>query len=303
MLSSATSRPLPGLPGLFPPNLWWYRPLMTNQTPYDSLARFLSIMAQLRKPNGGCPWDLKQTFETLKPLLIEEAYEVADAVDSGPTAVKEELGDLLSLIGLFSQIAREQGLFSFESVVEGISDKLVRRHPHVFGDTAVSGAAEVLKNWEAIKKQERADGGEPTKGLLDGIPRSLPALLTAQQVGERCHRVGFDWSDAAGVVEKIREEVQEFLTEAKEGAKNTENKSRMQEELGDLLFTLAQYSRHLGFNAEDALRAANTKFINRFKALEQLARERHGNTALSELGPEALEALWAEAKGLTPYSV
>jgi ATP diphosphatase len=276
---------------------------MADKTSHDSLTRFLSIMAQLRNPNGGCPWDLKQTFETLKPLLIEEAYEVADAVEVGPSAVKEELGDLVSLIGLFSQIAREQGLFSFESVVDGISDKLVRRHPHVFGETAVSGTDEVLKNWEAIKKQERAQGGEPTKGLLDGIPRSLPALLTAQQVGERCRRVGFDWGDAAGVVDKIREEVQEFLAEAQDGAKNTknsENKARMQEELGDLLFTLAQYSRHLGFNAEDALRASNSKFINRFKIVEQLARERHGDRALSDLGPDTLEALWAEAKGRIP---
>lgn len=272
---------------------------MSDRTSHDFLARFLSIMAQLRNPDGGCPWDLKQTFETLKPLLIEEAYEVADAVDSGPAAVKEELGDLVSLIGLFSQIANEQGLFSFESVVDGISDKLVRRHPHVFGNTEVSGSDEVLKNWEAIKKQERADGGEPTKGLLDGIPRSLPALLTAQQVGERCRRVGFDWSDEAGVVDKIREEVQEFLTEAKEAEKNIENKARMQEELGDLLFTLAQYSRHLGFNAEDALRTANAKFMNRFRALEQLARERHGDRALSEIGSEALEALWVEVKSRT----
>jgi ATP diphosphatase len=279
---------------------------MTTATTNPPLERFLQIMAKLRNPQGGCPWDLKQTFQTLKPLLIEEAYEVSDAVDISPAAIKEELGDLLSLIGLFAQIAAEQQLFSFDSVLEGISDKLVRRHPHVFGDTKVSGTEEVLKNWEQIKQQERKSETEKPKGLLDGVPRSLPSLLRAHQAGERCSRVGFDWTSKDGVADKIKEEVAEFLHETQEfagapkaqetGQKDVETEKKVFEEFGDLLFTLAQYSRHLGFSAEEALQAANAKFIKRFQHLEGLAATRYPAKELSNLGPEILEALWNESK-------
>jgi ATP diphosphatase len=272
---------------------------MKHHSPSDSTTRFLEIMARLRDPKSGCPWDIKQTFETLKPLLIEEAYEVADAVENGPDAIKEELGDLISLIGLFSQIASEHSQFSFASVLDAISDKLIRRHPHVFGKSKVSGSEEVLKNWEQIKQEERKNGGEVRKGLLDGIPRSLPALLTATQVGERCRRVGFDWSSSEGVAEKVREEVEEFLNEAKRQLGETKDQARidrMREEFGDLLFSLAQLSRHLGFNAEEALRDANTKFMSRFKNVEKLAAERFGEKPLAELGNQVLESLWNDAK-------
>ncbi len=278
---------------------------MTTTT-NSPLERFLQIMTQLRDPQGGCPWDLKQTFQTLKPLLIEEAYEVSDAVDIGPAAIKEELGDLLSLIGLFAQIATEQQLFSFDSILEGISDKLVRRHPHVFGDTKVSGTEEVLKNWEQIKQQERKSETEKPKGLLDGVPRSLPSLLRAQQVGERCSRVGFDWTSKDGVADKIKEEVSEFLHETRQlagakesqkiGEKEVDSEKKVFEEFGDLLFTLAQYSRHLGFSAEEALQAANAKFIKRFQHLESLATTRYPTKKLSNLGPDVLDALWNESK-------
>ena len=273
---------------------------MTQTTPTDALTRLLEIMAALRNPNGGCPWDLKQTFETLKPLVIEEAYEVADAVEAGPQAVCEELGDLVSLIGLFSQIASEQSLFSFTSVLEGISNKLVRRHPHVFGEAKVSGTDEVLKNWEQIKQQERKTSTDETpKGLLDGVPRSLPALLKAHQIGARCARVGFDWGSRAGVSEKIREELGEFLSEVQPDS-STEiaqtNSDRALEEFGDLLFTLAQYARHMGLNAEVALQRANTKFIDRFRQVERLAQEQMGDKPLSALSPAQLEELWKLAK-------
>jgi ATP diphosphatase len=267
----------------------------TNVT--EGLSRFLEIMRKLRDPKDGCPWDLKQTFESLKPLLIEEAYEVADAVDVGPEAVCEELGDLVSLIGLFSQVATERGQFSFCDVVDGISDKLVRRHPHIFGDTKVSGTEDVLRNWERIKQEERKsskkDDGQ--KGLLDGLPKSLPALLKAHQLGERCARVGFDWHSSDGVREKIAEELNEFLNETKSvnpPALSEDSRTRALEEFGDLLFTLAQYGRHMGFNAEEALSSANHKFIGRFRRVETLAN----GAELSGLSSEELERLWGAAK-------
>jgi len=271
-------------------------------SPEQSLAQFLQIINKLRDPNGGCPWDLKQTFETLKPLVIEEAYEVADAVDSGDEAVKEELGDLLSLVALFSHIASGRGTFTFGSVLDGISEKLVRRHPHVFGDTKVSGTEEVLQNWEQIKQQERGDNAQEPKGLLDGLPRSLPALMKAHQIGERCKRVGFDWGTKEGVAEKVKEEVGEFFAELKPQPVDSSSSApaidyeRVFEEFGDLLFTLAQYSRHLGFSAEEALAAANTKFMKRFKTLEGLARSTHGSIPLGQLTSAQLEALWQQAK-------
>jgi ATP diphosphatase len=276
---------------------------MTNDTTSSSLTRFLEIVAALRNPNGGCPWDLKQTFESLKPLVIEEAYEVSDAVEAGPEAVREELGDLISLIGLFAQIASEQSLFSFSSIVDGISDKLVRRHPHVFGDTKVAGTEDVLRNWEQIKQQERKDAATETpKGLLDGIPRSLPALLKAHQIGARCARVGFDWGTREGVTQKIHEELGEFLNEvAPQASENPAGgaapaSDRAFEEFGDLLFTLAQYARHMGFNAEEALSQANNKFTKRFKELERLASDTYGERTLSELSAVNLEQLWERAK-------
>lgn len=275
---------------------------MTHNTSTDLLTKFLEIIAALRNPNGGCPWDLKQTFETLRPLVIEEAYEVADAVEVGPAAVCEELGDLVSLIGLFAQIASEQSLFSFSTIVQGISDKLVRRHPHVFGETKVSGTDEVLRNWEQIKQQERKEKSSTPKGLLDEIPRSLPALLKAHQIGARCARVGFDWGTRDNVAEKVHEELAEFLNEVTSAPQQpplepaAPASDRACEEFGDLLFTLAQYARHMGFNAEEALTRANNKFTTRFRELERLATERFGERPLAELKPADLEALWQSAK-------
>jgi len=269
----------------------------------ESLSKFLDVIAQLRNPNGGCPWDLKQTFESLRSCLVEESYEVLDAVETSDEAVREELGDLLSIIALYARIAEEKNSFSFASVVEGITEKLVRRHPHVFGDVKVSGEAEVLKNWEAIKQQERAADPKKAKGLLDGLPRSMPALQKCHEIGVRCARVGFDWTNAEGVAGKVREELAEFLAELpnpKNAAMNAGgkpfNKELVYEEFGDLLFTLAQESRHLGFNAEEALAAANAKFMRRFKILEQIATEETPEKPLNTRTTEELEALWQQAK-------
>lgn len=269
----------------------------------QSLLEFLRIIAKLRDPNGGCPWDLKQTFETLRALLVDEAYEVMDAVEAGPEAIREELGDLLSLVALYAQIGEEQGMFTFSSILDGISSKLVRRHPHVFGDVKVSGTEEVLKNWEAIKAQERAAEPEKKKGLLDGLPRSMPSLAKSHEIGVRCQRVGFDWGTTDEVAEKVKEELTEFLNELPSAKDPTVNKvgkpfnqELVTEEFGDLLFSLVQESRHLGFSAEEALRAANNKFLARFKIVEQLVATQFPNRSFESLSMAELEALWQEAK-------
>jgi MazG family protein len=278
----------------------------SNQSAAEALAKFLDVIAQLRNPNGGCPWDLKQTFESLRSCLVEESYEVSDAVGTGDVAVCEELGDLLSIVALYARIAEEGNRFTFASILEGITAKLIRRHPHVFADVQVSGEEEVLKNWEAIKQQERAGESGKGKGLLDGLPRSMPALHKSHEIGVRCARVGFDWKTTDGVAEKVQEELQEFLLELPDTTRSglnrggkPYNKELVFEEFGDLLFTLVQESRHLGFNAEEALVAANAKFLGRFKALEQIATQEYPNISLNTLTPEELEALWQKAKNQT----
>ncbi len=263
----------------------------------NPLNRFLEILAKLRNPDGGCPWDIKQTFQSLGPLLIEEAYEVVDAIDSGNAALEEELGDMLCVIGLFAQIGIENQSFSFDSVLTAISEKLVRRHPHVFGDTPVSSESEVLENWEKIKQEERASKETSgKKGLLDGIPRSLPALQKAEQMGERASRVGFDWNSKTDVAKKIHEELNEFLDELNKTPEVEDKKAKKidakTEEFGDLLFSLVQYGRHLGISCESALQSANDKFHCRFKSLEELAQDK----SLKNLTSEQLEKLWQRVK-------
>ncbi len=237
---------------------------------------------------------------------MEESYEVADAVEASDEAVREELGDLLSIIALYARIAEERQSFSFASIIDGITEKLIRRHPHVFGDVKVSGEAEVLKNWEAIKQQERAAEPAKPKGLLDGLPRSMRALQKCHEIGVRCARVGFDWTTTEGVAEKVREELGEFLAELPDPTNPTTNaagkpfnKDLVYEEFGDLLFTLAQESRHLGFNAEEALAAANSKFMARFRMVEQIATEENPEKPLNTRSTEELEVLWQQAKKRT----
>ena len=267
----------------------------------SSLAQLLALMAKLRDPHGGCPWDRAQTFATLAPYTLEEAYEVVDAIESGesPARLCDELGDLLFQVVFYAQLGKERGWFDFDSIARGIHDKLVRRHPHVFGDTSgVDTPDQVLHAWEEHKAAERAAAGESGRaGVLEGVPRALPALKRAQKLGKRAARVGFDWTDMRDVRAKITEELSE-LDEAAHEARGQHSSGaapeHVVEEMGDLLFAIANWGRHVGADAETALRGANAKFERRFASMEALARER--DLTLKALSLDAWEALWQEAK-------
>lgn len=259
----------------------------THKSRSDTAAAFVAlvdIVHKLRAPDG-CPWDREQTPETLKPYVVEEAYEVLDAIDGGgPAELREELGDLLLQIVLQAEIASETGSFTVADVISGISDKLVARHPHVFGSVKVDGSSQVLSNWEQIKKKEKKG-----RGLFEGLPAQLPALQRAARMGEKAGRVGFDWTRAEAVRAKVAEELAE-LDEAVEGG----DEGEVRHELGDFLFATAQWARHLGHQPEEALRACCHRFSNRFHEMERLASE--SGRGLGELGPDALDALWEQAK-------
>ena len=268
-----------------------YNRLMTaREVPDDKIGEFqtlIDIVERLRAP-GGCPWDREQTHQSLKRNLVEEAYEVLEAIDAGdPMSLAEELGDLLVQVAFHADIAREAGDFQLSDVLSSINRKLVRRHPHVFGDTKVADAREVERNWELIKEQERQEKGE-RKSLVDGIPKDLPALPYAQLMQARVARVGFEWDDVSGVLAKITEEVQE-LREAATDAEKVH-------ELGDLFFSMVNLSRWLNIQAEDALRQANRRFQWRYNKMEELAQQRGQDFAGLALGDK--EALWQEAKRL-----
>jgi len=257
----------------------------------DSFDDLVEIMDRLRDPAEGCPWDLQQDYATLRGYLLEECHEVAEAIDrDDPEALREELGDLLFQIVFLSRIGKEQGRFTAGDVVRGIAAKMIRRHPHVFGDATAADADEVLRNWEAIKRREK--GEEPSgseRSVLDGIPRTLPALLKAQRLGTKAARVGFDWPDHRGVLDKLREEGSEL-----EEALRSGERARIAEELGDLLFTLAMLGRRLEIDPEQALERANLKFYRRFRQVEQELELR--GTPIEEAGLELLDRLWEEAK-------
>jgi tetrapyrrole methylase family protein/MazG family protein len=241
------------------------------------------VVARLLGP-GGCPWDREQTHLSLRPYLLEETHEVLEALDAGdPAALSEELGDLLLQILMHSEMARQAGDFDFGDVTAEIAAKLIRRHPHVFQDLAVDGSAEVLRNWESIKRAEHAAKGSARKGPLDGIPAGLPALAAGQKLGDKAARVGFDWPDVDGVWAKVQEELAE-LRAAEPTAR--------EEELGDLLFVLTRLATWLGVDAETALRSANAKFRRRFAAVEELAEGR----PLDQMTADELDALWNRAK-------
>lgn len=252
------------------------------------LSALVALMARLRGPNG-CPWDRKQTPESLKPFLVEECYEVIDALDEGtPYKVKEELGDLLFQIVFHARIAEERGQFTIGDVVSAIHEKMVRRHPHVFGNVKADTAGEVVANWEAIKKTEK--GYEERTSILEGVPRHLPSLLRAHSLQERAARVGFDWNRLDEALPKLDEEMAEFKE-----ALNAEDASGIEEELGDIFFMLVNISRFLGVNPEDALRKTISKFIHRFRYIEEHAAD-HGRS-LNEMTLDEMERLWQEAKG------
>jgi tetrapyrrole methylase family protein/MazG family protein len=254
----------------------------------DPFIRLMELMARLRGP-GGCPWDHKQTHESLKPFLIEECYEVVDALDEGdPEKVKEELGDLLFQIVFHARIAEENGEFTMQDVIEANIEKMTRRHPHVFGNARLSTDREVLANWEEIKKKEK--GREGRKSVLEGVPRNLPSLLRAHRLQERAARVGFDWTRLEEVLPKLDEEIAEF-----KGSLRTKDATGVEEELGDLFFVLVNISRFLGVNPDEALRKTISKFVSRFRYIEERA-EAAGRT-LNDMTIEEMEALWQESKG------
>jgi MazG family protein len=273
-------------------------PKPTAETlPKEPLARLLAVMAWLRDRQHGCPWDIDQTFKTIAPYTIEEAYEVADAIDRHDMpALKEELGDLLLQVVYHSQMASEMppeaGAFRFEDVAATIADKMVDRHPHVFGDLKIADADAQTVSWEARKAAERAKkGGEQPAGALDGVARALPALLRAEKIQKRAARVGFDWKTIGPVIDKIEEEMGELRIEIEAGETDP---ARVTDELGDVLFAVANLARHCKVDPEAALRSTNDKFEKRFRYVEQqLARQ---GKKPAEATLEEMEALWQDAK-------
>lgn len=259
------------------------------------IERLHDIMARLRNPSKGCPWDRVQTLESLKPCLLEETYELLAAMDRPGDQANyiEELGDVLLQIMFQSVMAEAEGRFTFDDVANAVSDKLVHRHPHVFGDVKADDPATVLRNWEQIKQLEHRK--ESRHSALDGVPSTLPGLLKAQRTQEKAARVGFDWKDAAGPLAKIREELAELEAEvAKRRSENPADSDAVKRELGDLLFSVANLARHLKVDAESAVELTTSKFSRRFRAVEAGAKA--DGRALKDMSIDEMEALWRKAK-------
>jgi len=261
----------------------------------DGVERLIGVMRRLRAP-GGCPWDREQTLHSLKPCLLEETYELLEAMDGDDLALHvEELGDVLLQVVFQCAIREEEGRFTFDKVAAALADKLVRRHPHVFGETTVAGSGEVLRNWEAIKQTEK--GKRPDRSALDGVPATLPALLKAQRMQAKASRVGFDWPDAAGAADKVAEEFGELRAAVEAG-----DKRASAEEAGDLFFSLVNYCRFLDVDAEEALEGTNKKFARRFREVERRVRET--GKSLKDCTLRELDAVWnavkAEERGTAP---
>jgi tetrapyrrole methylase family protein/MazG family protein len=258
-----------------------------TQAAHPAFARLVEIMATLRSPTG-CPWDREQTPDTLKPYLIEETYEVLEALETKDLhAFREELGDLLLQIVFHAQLMAEAGIFTIDDVAQAIADKLVRRHPHVFGEVKVKDADEVVQNWAKIKAKEKA--GKADRSVLAGVPHGAPALIQAQRLGEKAARVGFDWTSATAVFEKVQEETRELAATLPE-----QNDEQQEHELGDLLFALTSLARHLNLDAETALRKANKRFSDRFRYIE--AQLTQNGEDIHHTSPTRLEELWQAAK-------
>jgi ATP diphosphatase len=256
----------------------------------EALARVAAIMARLRGP-GGCPWDREQTFDSIKRHTLEETYEVFDAIERRDwPELKDELGDLLLQVLFYAEMASEAGYFNLRDVAEGLTAKLVRRHPHVFGDVDAATPDAVLRNWEQIKTEEKAAKPKSealSESLLSEVPRSMPATMEASKLGSKAAKVGFDWPDASGLFAKLDEEIAELMVEVEAG-----DRSKVEGEFGDLMFTAMNLARHLGVDAESALRGTNAKFRRRFAAMESRA----GLGGLESKGMDDLEELWAQAK-------
>ncbi len=264
--------------------------------PERPIDRLLAIMARLRDPVDGCPWDVAQTFATIAPYTVEEAYEVADAIERGDLDdIKDELGDLLLQVVFHARMAQEQGSFAFDDVANAICDKMVRRHPHVFGDLTFESVAAQSKAWDDIKGEERARKGG-AKSLLDDVPVGLPALTRAVKLSKRAARVGFVWADTQSVLDKVHEELAELEHEIRLG-----DLDKARGELGDLLFVCANLARDLGIDPEDALRATNAKFVRRFSFIETALAERGVSPENSDL--EEMDGLWNAAKAAEKSAV
>lgn len=269
-----------------------------------SFADLIALMARLRAPVGGCPWDLEQTYASLAPMLLEEAYEAFEAVEDAragrPAELRDELGDLLFQIIFYAQVARERGEFTIDDVVEAIHTKMVRRHPHIFGGAKAKDTADVLRNWEAIKAEEKRavgkDAGATKKeSLLDGVSSRVPALMEAHQLSTKAARVGFDWQSVEDVFDKLHEEIDELRAAMKAHAKtNLTDDTHVREELGDVLFAVANIARHLKEEPEAALKITNKKFRRRFHYIEQALKAQGKSFDATMLGE--MEELWQQAK-------
>ncbi|MBI3703773.1 MAG: nucleoside triphosphate pyrophosphohydrolase [Rhizobiales bacterium] len=264
--------------------------------PSRDIARLIEIMAALRTPGSGCPWDLEQDFRSIAPYTIEEAYEVADAIARDDLAyLKDELGDLLLQVVYHSRMAQEQGAFDFADVVEGITAKMIRRHPHVFADAEGQTAEHVKGLWERIKAEEKAERGEAAAGgALAGVPVALPALTRALKLQDKAGRVGFDWNDPRAVLAKIREEADEIEAELDKSGEDLAHNAKTAAEVGDLLFAVVNLARHLGADPEGILRDTNRKFERRFASIERALAAR-GQTP-KDASLAEMDALWDEAK-------
>ena len=261
------------------------------------LAEAITIMAHLRGP-GGCPWDREQTFDSIKKHTLEETYEVFDAIERRAWSdLRDELGDLLLQVLFYAQMAAEAGHFTLADVASGLNAKLIRRHPHIFAGEQATDSDAVLRNWEQIKRAEKKAGGaskgDAAASMLDDVPRTMPALLEAAKLGSRAAKVGFDWPDSTGLFEKLQEEIAELQAELPAGQSNSPATAAMEEELGDVLFTAVNLSRHLRLDPESALRTSNAKFRRRFAAMETAAGGREG---LETRSATDLEELWRNAK-------
>lgn len=264
----------------------------SEKTTEDQLARLTQIMARLRDPKTGCPWDVQQTMSSLTRYTLEEAYEVVAAIEQGlHSEICEELGDLLFQVVFYARIAQEQGEFDLQDVAKAISDKLIRRHPHVFADGHTGNAEHLSAQWEAIKAQEKAAKGQVECSLLDTVPSGLPALMFAQKLQKACAKVGFDWPDIAPVLDKVREEIEEIAAELTPAQPDH---TAIEEEIGDALFAMVNLARHAGVDADTALRKASHKFASRFRNVENMAKS--GGHSLTDMSLDEMEALWQEVK-------
>lgn len=261
----------------------------------DAIAESIAIMARLRGPDG-CPWDRKQTFDSIKRHTLEETYEVFDAIERRAWPdLKDELGDLLLQVLFYAQMASEEGHFNINDVAANLNEKLIRRHPHIFGEGQAADADAVLRNWEEIKRAEKAASGRTPLSMMDDIPQTMPAMLEAGKLGSRAAKVGFDWPDAKGLFDKLQEEIAELKAELPSSA-GLPAPPEAEEELGDLLFTVVNLARHLKIDPESALRSCNAKFRRRFASMES---EAGSPDALAALTAAQLEELWSHAKNST----